>query len=237
MIWEMWAVTVSTADPARDARTNILGGINVAQAAIQSECDQFTYITTGGALYGEPDYLPCDEDHPIRPISPYGLSKWTLEYYLRLLLPGSIILKVLRLANVYGPRQTPEGESGVISIFGPRMLSNDTVTIYGDGEQTRDFVYVSDVARAQELAQRTVGPLTVNIGSGQGTSVNQIFRLMADAAGYDLQPIYAAKRAGELEHSVLDNSRARSLLRWEPETSLKSGLRSTVDWLAGLPSA
>ena len=116
------SVAVSMSDPLLDATTNIVGGMNVCQAAIRSECSQFVYVSTGGALYGPPDYLPCDEDHPVRPVSAYGLSKWTLECYLRMLLPPAVRLNVLRLANVYGPRQDPAGEAGVVAIFGRRML-------------------------------------------------------------------------------------------------------------------
>ena len=225
------SVTVSIANPRLDAQSNIIGGINVSQATIESGCAQLIYVNTGGALYGEPEYVPCDEEHPIRPISPYALSKATLESYLRLLLPGSVQLKVLRLANVYGPRQVLEGEAGVVSIFGPRMLRGEPVTIFGDGEQTRDYVYVKDAAQAHELARNTSSSFTVNVSSGKATSVNELFGLMAAETGYDLSPVYAARRPGEIEHSVLDNSRAKSLLGWYPETTLEEGLRETVDWL------
>ena len=224
------SVTVSMADPEMDAQTNIMGGLNVCRAAMKSGCNQLIYISTGGALYGEPQYLPCDEDHPIRPMSPYGLSKWTLECYLRILLPESMALKVLRLANVYGPRQDPEGEAGVVAIFETRMVGGERVVIYGDGEQSRDFVYVGDVARAHELAQSASEPLTVNIGSGTATSVNDLFGRIAAETGYKLPPVYEDDRPGEIKHIVLDNSRAREILGWSPETDLSAGLRATLDW-------
>ena len=226
------SVVTSMAEPAMDAATNIVGGINVCQAAIRSGCAQLIYVSTGGALYGVPKYLPCDEDHPIQPISAYGLSKWSLECYLRLLLPDSTQLKVLRLANVYGPRQDPHGEAGVVSIFALRMLCGAPVEICGDGEQTRDFVYVEDVAKAHELAQRTSDPVTVNIGSGAATSVNALLRDLAAETGYTRPPVYEAERPGEVKHIVL-----LSPTRWRTASldgrlrrQLREGLRSTVAW-------
>jgi UDP-glucose 4-epimerase len=225
------AVPVSVANPVLDAETNIVGGINVCQAAVSTGCTQFIYVTTGGALYGQPDYVPCDEDHPVRPQSPYGLSKWTLERYLGLLLPRSVRLKVLRLANVYGPRQDPEGEAGVVAIFAQNMLRGNPVTIFGDGEQTRDFIYVEDVARAYELAQLLSEPVTVNISSGSAATVNGLFRLMADGTGYRQPPVYEADRPGDIKHVVLANSRAKRLLAWDPETPLEEGLSQTIAWM------
>ena len=227
------SVPESVARPARDAEINIVGGVNVCQAAIVSGCTQLIYISTGGALYGSPDHLPCDEEQPIRPISPYALSKYTLERYLDLVLPSTVASKVLRLANVYGPRQDPEGEAGVVAIFGQRMLSGEPVTIFGDGEQTRDFVFAGDVVAAHELARRSLEPLTVNVGSGVGTTVNQIFRIMADETGYTLPPMYEDQREGDVRHIVLDCSRARDRLGWSAETTLQDGLRQTLDSLRG----
>ena len=225
------SVPGSMARPIADGSTNIIGGINVCQAAIRSGCDQFVYINTGGALYGEPEYLPCDEDHPTRPTSAYGLSKLTMESYLRILLPATVPLKVLRLANVYGPRQDPNGEAGVVAIFGLRMLRREPLSIYGDGEQTRDFVYVGDVAEAHELAHRADEPATVNIGSGVATSVKELFRTMAGETGYDLGPAYEPEREGDVKHVVLDSTRAKEQLGWGPRTSLRDGIRETLAWL------
>ena len=231
------SVAVSMARPALDAESNILGGINVYQAAVDSGCAQFIYITTGGALYGPPDYLPCDEDHPIRPMSAYGLSKWTLEQYFRMLLPESMPLKVLRLANVYGPRQDPEGEAGVVAILGQQMLLDEPVTIFGDGEQTRDFVYAGDIARAHEIAQRTAQAVTVNISSGVATTVNELFGLMAAEVGYTRSPEHGPERQGDIKHSVLANSRAQRLLGWSPQTTIRAGLQGTMEWLRGQVSS
>lgn len=225
------SVTVSMTDPLLDATSNIIGGINVCRGAVSCGCSQIIYLSTGGALYGPPEYLPSDEDHPVRPSSAYGLSKWTLERYMRLIVPDSIQLNVLRLANVYGPRQNPEGEAGVVSIFGLQMSRKQSVTIFGDGEQTRDYVYVEDVVQAHELTQNVCEPVTINISTGEATTVNELFRMMAIESGYSLVPRYAEGRVGELKHVVLSNSRADELLGWRPETSLKEGIRNTLDWI------
>ena len=226
------SVPASVADPKGDADINVIVGINVGQAAIESGCAQLTYITTGGALYGDPEYLPCDEEHPIRPISAYGLSKWTLESYLRLLLPESMQLNVLRLANVYGPRQDPDGEAGVVAIFGKRMLRGEPVTIHGDGEQTRDYVYATDVARACEMAQLAEMPVTINVGSGVGTSVTRLAQMMAKETYYVLVPSHDAERPGDVKNIVLDSSRAGRLIGWSAQTSLEDGIRQTLAWFA-----
>ncbi len=227
------SVAVSMSDPIKDASTNIVGGLNVYRAAVETGCRQFVYITTGGALYGPPDYLPCDEQHPIRPMSAYGLSKWTLEQYLKILLPAEIPLKVLRLANIYGPRQDPYGEAGVISIFAARMLQDQPVYVFGDGEQTRDFVYVGDVARAHDLALSAPDSLTVNISSGEPLSVNALFEMMAESTGYRHDAVHQSERPGDIKHSVLANDRARQALGWQPVTSMVNGLRETIDWVRG----
>lgn len=222
------SVPGSVVNPWEDAVTNIVGGINVARAAAESNCTRFVYINTGGALYGVPDYLPCDEDHPIRPASPYGLSKWTLEQYLQLILPATIPVKVLRLANVYGPRQDPKGEAGVVAIFGGRMIRDESLVIFGDGKQTRDYVYVDDVVRAHRIVLEGQDQVTVNIGSGVGTSVIELFQLMAQEAEYPLLPKYGDPRPGDVEHVVLDVSKARRELGWVPQTTLEDGLRQTL---------
>ena len=222
------SVTVSMKQPRHDAQVNIVAGLNVMEAAVGSGACQFIYITTGGALYGIPAYLPCDEDHPIRPQSAYGLSKWTLEQYLRLMLPDTVALKVLRLANVYGPRQDPFGEAGVVAIFAERMVHGREATIFGDGEQTRDFVYVGDVADAHAAALAATEPLVVNVSSAVGLSVNDLFHRMAAETGYGAAPIHAGARPGDLKDSVLDNRRARALLGWTPRTSLEEGIAATI---------
>ena len=224
------SVPASMADPRHDAEVNIGGGLNLARAAIDAGCARFVYITTGGALYGDPDYLPCDEDHPVRPISAYGLSKWAFELYARILLAPAMRLQVLRPANIYGPRQDPDGEAGVIAIFSKRMLRGAEVTINGDGEQTRDWVYVEDVARACEMASGAEEPVTVNVGSGRATSVNELFEAMAKETAYALPPVRGPERPGDVRHIVLDSSRARQLMGWTARVSFEEGLRRTIDW-------
>lgn len=226
------SVPASMADPIRDATVNIAGGLNVRAAALAAGCSQFLYITTGGALYGDPEMLPVPESHPIRPLSAYGLSKWTLERYLRMLLPPSMPLTVLRLANVYGPRQDPSGEAGVIAVFALRMLRGEPVRIDGDGEQTRDFVYVGDVARATLLGLDAAPSLSINIGSGQGTSINELFGLMAEASGYDRIAAHGPPRPGDVRDSVLDHALARETLGWRPEIPLAEGLARTIASIA-----
>ena len=224
------SVPGSMADPARDASINIHGGINVCMAAAESGCHALIYINTGGALYGEPEYHPCDEDHPIRPKSAYGLSKWTVENYMPILLPDRIKSSSLRLANVYGPRQDPFGESGVVSIFSLQMLQNEPVTIFGDGNQTRDYVFVKDVARAHEMAVRSDDRVTVNVGTGVGTTVNGLFAILADRTGYIREPLHGPERPGDVAHITLDSTQAKNVLGWEPRKGLNDGLRETVDW-------
>ena len=223
------SVPVSMSDPERDARVNIMGGLNVLRAAMETDCEQVVYINTGGALYGEPDYLPCDEEHPIRPISAYALSKWTSECYFRILLPDSIPLKVLRPANIYGPRQNPHGESGVVAIFLRKMLRGDPVTINGDGEHTRDYVYVGDVVEAHDMAMSYEESFFANIGTGEGTSVNEVFLHLQTVTGYGEPPIYGAPRPGDVRHIALDPAKAKRILGWEPSVGLLEGLEKTLE--------
>lgn len=223
------SVHVSMTNPRFDARVNVDGGLNVLNAALHAKTEQLIYVNTGGALYGNPEYLPCDETHPIQPISAYGLSKWTLERYLKMMIVPPMELKVLRLANIYGPRQDPNGEAGVVAIFSQRMLRGDEVTIFGDGEQTRDFLYVGDVAEAHELALRTSVSLTVNISSEKALSVNELFRMMAVEVGYLRDPVYKEKRLGDVGHITLANSQAKRLLDWTPKTLFLGGMKETLE--------
>jgi UDP-glucose 4-epimerase len=222
------SVPVSMEQPQADARSNILGSLNLIQAALNCGVQQFLYINTGGALYGHPSYLPIDESHPVQPISPYGLSKWTAEHYLRLLSGDRMEAKILRLANVYGPRQSPDTEAGVISVFAARMLEDEPVTIHGDGQQSRDFVYVGDVAGAVAHSVMTPGPFTVHISSGHGTTIRQVFQRLAEATGYRHGPNFGPERPGDIRHSVLSNSLAGEVLGWAPAWTLQSGIEATI---------
>jgi UDP-glucose 4-epimerase len=226
------SVAASVLDPALDARSNVLGTVATIRAAVAGGCRSFVYVTTGGALYGTPRYLPCDEEHPIEPISPYGLSKWAGERYLSLVAPDSMLQVVLRLANVYGPRQRSDGEGGVVSIFAERMRSGLPVEITGDGQQTRDFVYVGDVVDAIVAAANATRSTTVNIGTERACSVLDLYRALAAIAGYSRSPIFVAPRPGDVRHSRLAIEKALGELDWRPRTTLEVGLAETYARLA-----
>ncbi|MGA2412224.1 MAG: NAD-dependent epimerase/dehydratase family protein, partial [Candidatus Binataceae bacterium] len=215
----------SVADPAFDAQVNLVGMLNLLEAARQHGLQRIVFSSTGGAIYGEQEQFPCGEEHPRRPISPYGVAKFAAEAYLFFYKAQyGIDYVALRYANVYGPRQDPHGEAGVVAIFCGRMLEDKPVTIYGDGEQTRDYVYVGDVVRANLAAVQAPVTGAFNIGTGVETSVNQLFRTLAKAAGNDRPPGYGPARAGEQLRSVISPARAASVLNWHPEVSLETGL-------------
>ena len=223
------SVPNSVADPATDAEINILGTINLLERCRDAGVRRVVYSSTGGALYGEPEQTPCTEEHPIRPLSPYGVSKYVGESYVAMYgrLYG-LEYAILRYANVYGPRQDPFGEAGVVAIFGQRMVSGEDVVVFGDGTQERDFVYVEDVARANLLALERGSGQALNIGCGVGTSVNQLVTWLRESTGYEREPTYTEPRAGDVYRIALDASRARRELGWEPKVSLEEGLRRTV---------
>jgi UDP-glucose 4-epimerase len=222
----------SVLDPLFDANVNILGSINLIECAKKFKVKRFIYISTGGAVYGEPEYLPCDENHPINPICQYGISKHTVEHYLFLYhLNYGLDYVVIRYPNVYGPRQDPCGEAGVVAIFTRAMLRGEQVTINGDGEQARDFVYVKDCARANVLALKTNNINTIyNIGCGQGTTVNEIFTLLKEITGYPRDPIYGPAKIGETRRIYLSAGKARQELGWMPIVDLEEGLKQTVEY-------
>ena len=228
------SVNYSVAKPIQDAQVNILGSINLLEFCRRFRLRKFVYVSTGGALYGEPRYLPCDEAHPIDPLSPYGASKHAVEHYLYLYHQNfGLNYVVLRCANVYGPRQDPFGEAGVVAIFTQRMLHNKQVVIYSTGEQQRDFIYVADVAQACLLALEKGDGALVNIGVGAGTSVNEIYRRLKALTSYPLEPRYDPPRPGEPFRVWLDVRRAKEVLGWEAEVSLEEGLKRTVEWFRG----
>ncbi len=224
-------VRKSVADPLFDADVNIRGSLNILECARKSGVRKIVYISTGGAVYGEPEYLPCDEAHPVNPICPYGASKHTVEHYLYMyqILYG-LAYAVLRYPNVYGPRQDPNGEAGVVAIFIGQMLAGKQPTIFGNGEQERDFVYVGDCARANLLAMQEHVQGIFNIGSGRGTTINQIYTLLSAITGYRRPPVYGPPRAGETFRIFLDATKARREMGWAPQVSLEEGLRRTVDY-------
>lgn len=222
----------SVAEPIFDADVNILGSINLIECARQFGVKRFIYISTGGAVYGEPEYLPCDENHPVNPICQYGASKHTVEHYLYMYKVNyGLDYTVLRYPNVYGPRQDPHGEAGVVAIFTGQMLRGEQVVINGDGEQERDFVYVEDCARANLLAlQAEHGLGILNLGSGQGVTVNEIYNRLRNLTGYQKEAIYGPPKLGETRRIYLDATKARRELGWEPRISLAEGLERTVSY-------
>jgi UDP-glucose 4-epimerase len=222
----------SVAQPLFDADVNILGSINLIECAKEFGVKRFVYISTGGAVYGEPERLPVEETDPINPICQYGASKHTVEHYLFMYFVNyGLKYTVLRYPNVFGPRQDPHGEAGVVAIFTGQMLADQPVIIYGDGEQTRDFVYVGDCARANVLAV-TVDhqPGIYNIGWGRPTSVNEIFSTLAKVTGYGQPVQYGPARVGETRSIYLNASKAKRDLDWSATISLEDGLRKTVEY-------
>ncbi len=217
-------------EPVFDASVNILGSINLLDACIAHNVRRVVYISTAGAAYGEPKEMPVSEDYPINPITPYGISKHTVEHYLftnRVLYNLPYI--VLRYGNVYGPRQSSKGEAGVFAIFSEQMLASSRPVIYGDGSKLRDYVYVDDVARANVLALEKGTGEIFNIANGVPTTDYEVFRLIRDALGFSaVEPEYVAKRPGEIDRIHLDITKARRLLGWTPRVTLEEGTRSTV---------
>jgi UDP-glucose 4-epimerase len=218
----------SVADPALDAGINLVGFLNVMEAARGNGLRRVVFASTGGAIYGEQEQFPCDEGHPRRPVSPYGVAKLATEAYLFFYkVQYGIDYVALRYANVYGPRQDPHGEAGVVAIFCGRMLGGKPSTIFGDGEQTRDYIFVGDVARANVAALGAKASDAFNIGTGVETSVNQLYRSLASAAGVKTPPSYAPARPGEQRRSVISPARAAQALGWRPEVTLDDGLKRT----------
>ena len=224
------SVERSVVEPLRDAEVNIAATIQVAVGAREAGARQVIYLNTGGALYGPTEILPTPESHPIRPLSPYGLSKWTAEEYLRILLLPSIVVTSLRLANVYGPRQSPYGEAGVVAIFVDRMLRGDAIEIHGDGRQTRDFVFAADVADAVVRAADSVVGGAMNIGTAIETSVAELAAQLLEMTGSASRANRTAARPADVPRSALDVALARSRLEWSPRTNLAAGLEATVTW-------
>jgi len=225
-------VRKSVEDPVFDANVNIVGSLNVIQCSIQSRVKKLVYISSGGAVYGEPEYLPCDERHPINPICQYGVSKHTVEHYLYLYRENyALEYAVLRYPNVFGPRQDPNGEAGVVAIFVGKMLGELPLVINGDGEQRRDFAYVADCAYANVLAvQRPEAQGIYNLGSGTGTSVNEIFESLKALTAYDLVAEHGPPKLGETRKIFLSAEKAKRELGWEASVPLDEGLRRTVEY-------
>ena len=228
------SVRESVNDPGQDASINILGSLNLLEASVKSGVKKFIFASTGGAIYGEQDYFPADELHPVRPISPYGIAKLSVEKYLFYYKEVySLDYVSLRYSNVYGPRQDPHGEAGVVAIFSQKMLANEQPVINGDGNQTRDFVYVKDVAEANLSALEGDVSGEINIATGQETTVNELFRITNSIVGGEIEEVHGQSMKGEQLRSVLNWSLAKKTLKWEPRINLEDGLRETVDYFRG----
>lgn len=224
------SVSASVRDPRVDVDVNILGSLHLFLAAVKHGVRRIIFASTGGAIYGNPDILPVEETYREEPLSPYGISKLTAEKYLKFLGGQGLEWAILRYANVYGPRQDPDGEAGVVAIFAQAMLKGRTPTIFGDGTQTRDFVYVEDVAQANILATTVPTSNLANISVGVETSVNDLYRRLAELTGRHGEPTYAEPRPGDVARIALSPRRAKAWLGWTPRTDLEEGLRRTVEW-------
>lgn len=222
----------SVADPLYDAKVNIFGLLNLLEECRHAKVKKIIFSSSGGTVYGECSG-PADESSPEVPLSPYGVAKLASEKYIKCFssLYG-LNYTIFRYSNVYGPRQDPHGEAGVVAIFSNRLLSGDPVYIYGNGKQTRDFVYVGDVAAANVMALKKGKNEIINIGTGKETSVKELLQTMASVTGSDPAILYKAARSGELKRSVLDNSKARRVLGWTPDTPIRTGLKQTIDYFA-----
>jgi UDP-glucose 4-epimerase len=221
----------SVEDPARDARVNVLGSINLYRAAAAAACRKVIYISSGGAMYGEPENIPADEDTPPAPLCPYGCSKYAAEKYLELYagLHG-FRFTVLRYANVYGPRQDPHGEAGVVAVFSQQLFAGGAPCIFGDGSKTRDYVFVQDVVEANVLALEGGDGRAYNVGTGRETTDDEIFDAVRRAAGMEIEPRHVDFRQGEVRYIALDATRIRNELGWQAATPLEQGMALAVDY-------
>ena len=223
--------------PLNDVNNNIAGTVNLLECCREHGVQKIVYASSA-AVYGEPDYLPVDEKHPEKPMSPYGISKHTPEHYIKMYKQlYDLDYVILRYANVYGPRQDPKGEGGVISIFVDQMLSGKKPVIFGDGEQTRDFIYVADIVEANIKALTDGGGELVNISCNTQNTINDIYKAINKILNTDLQAVYQKERKGDIRDSYLDNSRAREILNWNPGYDLYRGLSETINYYTGLKEA
>lgn len=229
-------VRKSVEDPVFDAEVNVLGTLNLLQNAVRYHVKKIIFASTGGAVYGEQREFPCTEDHPTQPVSPYGITKLTVEKYLYFYaVEYGLRYVTLRLANVYGPRQNPHGEAGVVAIFTGKLLSGGEPIINGDGKQTRDYVYVGDVVEANLRALEYPENDVFNIGTGIETDVNRIFHLLNQLTNRNMEEKHGPPKPGEQRRSVIDYKKAKRLMGWEPKVSLEEGLKRTVEYFKKHP--
>ena len=228
------SVVISVENPMLDFEHNILQPLKLIEVLQTTNCRKLVFSSSGGTIFGEPKVIPTSEvDFAGEPESPYGIAKKRLNEYIELMLSDNtnMTYSILNFSNVYGPRQDPNGEAGVISIFTNKMISNSEPIVFGDGEQTRDYIYVQDVVDALILSSKIDSNLFLNIGTGIETSVNELVSVLKNTTGYDGNIMYKPKRDGELLRSVLDNSKAKKELEWEPKYSLAEGISQLIKWL------
>ena len=228
------SVVISVEDPLLDFEHNLLQPVQLIKTLLETDCKQFIFTSSGGTIFGEPEVIPTSEDdYAGEPASPYGLAKKKLNELIEVMLQNETMsYSILNLSNVYGPRQDPYGEAGVMSIFTGKLINNETPTIYGDGKQTRDYIYVLDVVDALIKSSETDDNLFLNIGTGVETSVNELVSILSQKISWDGEPEYAPKREGELLRSVLNNERAMSQIGWEPKYTLDTGLDELISWFS-----
>ncbi len=229
------SVSKSVREPSYDAQVNIMGMINLLDLSVKYGVEKFIFSSSGGVMYGEdPKIYPTPESVCPDPLSPYGIAKLACEKYLKFYQKEhGLRYTALRYGNVYGPRQNPDGEAGVIAIFAKKMLRGEQVTINGDGEYVRDYVYVKDVVSANIKAIELGDGENINIGTGIGKSVNDVFSALKSRINYTLNPVYGPARAGDLRKSILDNSKAKRILHWEPVYDFERGISETVSYFEG----
>ena len=227
------SVVVSVQDPVLDFEHNILQPIQLLQTLINSNCKKFVFTSSGGTIFGEPKNIPTAEnDYSSEPASPYGVAKKKLNEIIKTMTSNTTLsYSILNLSNVYGPRQDPHGEAGVVSIFSNKYFNGERPVIYGSGEQTRDYIFVQDVISALIKSSKIQEDLFLNIGTGIETSVNQLSESIKTQFSSDLEPIFKDARNGELQRSVLDNTKVRKLLNWEPQYDLDSGMIEVKNWI------
>ena len=227
------SVVVSVQDPGLDFEHNILQPVQLLNTLINSNCKKFVFTSSGGTIFGEPENIPTTEsDYSNEPASPYGVSKKKLNEIIKMMTSNTTLsYSILNLSNVYGPRQDPHGEAGVVSIFSNKYLNGERPVIYGNGEQTRDYIFVQDVISALIKSSKIDDDLFLNIGTGIETSVNELAESLKTQFSSNLNPVYQDTRDGELQRSVLDNTKARKLLNWEPQYDLNEGMLEVRNWL------
>mgnify|MGYP001614075798 CR=1 FL=1 len=223
------SVRLSVEDPQKDAGVNILGTLNVLESCVKAGVKKVIYASSGGVIYGDPDHVPSEECDPVRPLCPYGVTKAAVEMYLHYYSQvHGLAYTTLRYPNIYGPRQDPQGEAGVIAIFARKMLRAEPISIFGSGEQERDYLYVGDVARANLLALKAGDGQAYNLGWGRGVSVTEVFQRLKALTRYPLDPTFQPARKGEVSKNYLSAAKIQRELGWQPRVDLQEGMRRTV---------